>query len=81
MKILLALIGIGLCAYGVFCTLHMHAYIGTPHYFSNPWFWKASACIVGCFIVRIAMGMVKPKPGICYRDGSKNEEKQDHQGS
>jgi len=67
MKILLALIGIGLCAYGVFCTLHMHAYIGTPHYFSNPWFWKASACIVGCFIVRMWMGTIK-STGVCYRD-------------
>jgi len=73
MKVLLALIGIALCAYGVYCTLHMHKYIGTGHYFTNPWMLKSTACILGCFIVRIAMGMVKSTPGVCYRDRSKDD--------
>jgi hypothetical protein len=52
---LLALVGIGLCAYGFYCVLHMHEYIGTPYYWSNPWFYKSSAAM--CAVVALRIGM------------------------
>jgi len=52
---LLALIAIGLCAYGFYCVLHMREYVGTPYYFSNPWFYKSSAVMVTVIALRIGM--------------------------
>jgi len=53
----LALVAIGLCAYGFYCVLHMREYIGTPYYFSNPWFYKSSAVLVAVVALRLGMAL------------------------
>ena len=57
----MALLGLFLCGYGVFCVVHMHAYIGTGHYWSNPWFYKAHAVLFAVIALRIAMGWVRDR--------------------
>jgi hypothetical protein len=57
----MALAGLGLCAYGIYCTLHMALYIGTGQYWSNSWFYKANAALFGLIALRIGMSWVKDK--------------------
>ena len=57
----MALLGLFLCGYGVFCVVHMHAYIGTGHYWSNPWFYKAHAVLFAVIALRIAMGWMRDR--------------------
>ena len=57
----MALFGLFLCGYGIHCALHMHAYIGTGNYWSNPWFYKAHAVLFGVIALRVAMGWVKDR--------------------
>lgn len=44
-RIVLLLMAISLCCYGLYCAYHMHAFIGSGHYWSNPWFYKAHASL------------------------------------
>jgi hypothetical protein len=39
--------GVVVCAEGLRCAYHMHSYIGTGQYWSNPWFYKGHACLLG----------------------------------
>ncbi len=51
MRILLLLTCMGICVYGLYC--HMHTFIGTGHYWSNVWFYKAHACLFAAIALRI----------------------------
>jgi hypothetical protein len=59
--VLMVLLGLFLCGYGIHCVLHMHQYIGTGHYWSNPWFYKAHAALFGVIAVKLGMSMVKKR--------------------
>jgi hypothetical protein len=55
----LGLLGIFLCGYGIHCAAHMHDYIGTGHYFTNPWFWKGNATLAAVIATSLLMAIVK----------------------
>jgi len=61
LHVLMALLGLFLCGYGIHCAIHMHQYIGTGHYWSNPWFYKGHAALFGVIAIHIAMGWVKDR--------------------
>jgi hypothetical protein len=54
-----ALLGLFLSGYGLYCSVHMHEYIGTGQYWSNSWFYKAHACLFGLIALSIAMSALK----------------------
>jgi hypothetical protein len=58
MRVVLLLIGLALCGYGLYCWTHMGVYVGTGHYWSNPWFYKAHACLFGVIAIRCLTGRV-----------------------
>lgn len=53
------LLALYLCGYGLYCAGHMHDYIGTGHYWSNPWFYKAHATLFAIIALRIITPGVK----------------------
>lgn len=53
LRFLLLLTCLGLSIYGLYCALHMRAYIGTGYYWSNPWFYKGHACLFAIIVLRI----------------------------
>ena len=55
----LVLLGLFLCGYGLHCAMHMHDYIGSGHYWSNPWFYKAHAALFGVVANSIAISFVR----------------------
>lgn len=59
--LMMALLGLFLCGYGVHCVLHFREFIGTDSYWTNPWFYKASAVLFGVIALRTAMGWVKER--------------------
>lgn len=59
----LAVLGLGVCVYALICAKHMYGYIGTGQYWSNPWFFKAHACIFAMFAISIAMSSIKRNRG------------------
>jgi len=61
LRTIMALVGLGLCVYGLHCTFHMWGYVGTGQYWSNPWFYKAHAALFGVIILSIGMSWVKDK--------------------
>ena len=61
LHVLMALLGLFLCGYGIHCVIHMGAYRGTGHYWSNVWFYKAHAVLFAVVALRIAMGWVKDR--------------------
>jgi hypothetical protein len=50
-RVTLLLVALGLCTYGLYCAWHMRLYIGTAQYWSNPWFYKAHACLAAIVIL------------------------------
>jgi len=50
-RILVVLAALGLSVYAIHCWLNMQQYIGTDHYWWNPWFFKAHACLIGIIIL------------------------------
>ena len=56
-RLLRLLISLGLAIYGLICSFHMGTFIGTGHYWSNPWFYKGHACLFAA----IAMRIITPK--------------------
>jgi hypothetical protein len=61
LHLLMALLGLFLCGYGIHCVVHMHEYAGTGHYWSNPWFYKGHAALFSVIALKIAMGWVKDR--------------------
>lgn len=55
LRFLFALTGLGVCAYALYCAWHMFSYIGTGHYWTNAWFWKAHLLLPVMFIIRALM--------------------------
>lgn len=53
MRLLFSLACIALCVYGLYCGYRMYAFIGTGHYWSNPWFYKGHACLFAAIGLRI----------------------------
>jgi hypothetical protein len=58
-RILLFLTGLGLALYGLHCAIHMKAFIGSGHYWSNPWFYKAHASLFALIILRLLTPLSK----------------------
>lgn len=52
MRLLCLLTCLGLCIYGLHCATKMSAFIGTGHYWSNPWFYKANAAFFAVIALR-----------------------------
>jgi hypothetical protein len=55
---LMLLISLSLATYGLYCWVHMRAFIGTGHYWSNVWFYKSHACLFAMISLRLLT--VKP---------------------
>jgi hypothetical protein len=48
----LLIVASGLASYGLYCGAHMLKFIGTDQYWSNPWFYKAHACLFALIILQ-----------------------------
>jgi len=55
-KYVYAVLALLVGAYGLYCGWRMGAFIGTGHYWSNPWFYKGHACLFAMIALKILMG-------------------------
>lgn len=70
MRLLLLSTCIGLCLYGLYCAFRMDEFIGTGHYWSNPWFYKAHAALFAVIVLRI----LAPAPAASKPEADKKEQ-------